>query len=445
MGFLRTLAAVKLRYLDYKRYCGFLEESQWWAQGALEKYQGQRLRELLEYAYDNVPYYGEVFKKNRLLPSDFKSLDDLRKLPVLRKEDVVSNFDKLIAKQFSRAGKRRHLAKRYTGGSTGTPMLFYHDRRSMVWREAFFAYRNKSAGLNPGDKFVWICSTPFSGERRGSKLPYKFVPGGLMLSSLAPGPQQFEEYLKLINKFQPDYVAGLPSLVYDLACFSGSANGDIRFGVFFSTSENLHNFQKEKIRKQFSCEIFDYYSSQEIHNLACECRVHKGMHVEMRHVVLEIAGSGGQPLPRGERGKILCTGLINRAMPLIRYDTGDVGLVSQRSCSCGRGLALLEGFEGRETDVICYKGRRFYATALSVIVEEFNNIKECQFIQEGERSLRVNIVRSDLHTQNDTLRLVQRLKRLFDDELALNINFVDSIPRGPAGKFKFIINSLKGF
>lgn len=441
-GWCKSRIPLAFGYMRNKSYYRFLEDSQWWTKEQLESYQLKKLKELLEYAAVHVPYYRDLFQAKRFNPEKISALEDLQRIPVLTKQDIVHNFDKMLSDEFLTKKAKKKLVTNYTSGSTGTPMMFLHDEHAQRCGQAFYSYRNKSAGLPIYAKRAWIGATPFRNSFLDTSYLYMPFSRVLFLSSIAPDKQRFILYLDLLKRFKPLYVMSLPSLLYDLACCAReSAVPNINFNVFFSISENLYPFQQDVIEQQFKCKTYNYYSSQELHNMAIECDRHEGLHIEIRHFAMEILDSYGNIVESGKRGRIVCTGLTNRAMPLIRYDTGDIGAISPKPCSCGRGLPLLFSLDGRQSDVIVFKGRIFYPTPLSVIIEDFPFIKECQFVQDSELSIMLNIVPKTDYSTSEVDRLIAKMKELISQDLKIDIKFVASIPRTKMGKYRFIINS----
>lgn len=426
--------------IRYLKFYNFLKESQWWPKWKLEQYQTEKLKPLLWHAYNNVPYYTDVFKKLHLTLEDIESVKDLRKLPILTKEDKLRNFDKLISREIN----KKYLKLVTTSGSTGKPMSFYHDKRNSALEYAFGQRYIDWMNLKRYDRCIRVWSKPFI-EKEIEDI-YLYEPH-LRILSLSTVPHSFNlwvEYIKLIKQFNPVYVAGNPSLVYHFACYVQDTNiKNIRFKCFLSYFENLFAYQRELIEKQFNCEVFNNYVCEERVISAMECSKHQGLHIELERGIIEIAGDNGELLPEENQGRILATGLHDYITPLIRYDIGDIGSISKESCSCGRGLPLLKSLDGRANEVIRYKDKLVYSATLSVLLWQFKNIKECQFVQETNDELKINIVRRKDYSEKDTEELIKTLKKMIDERLTIAINFVDYIPRTKMGKFPFVISKIK--
>lgn len=435
--YLRFYCPMVIGPVRYLRFYGFLKDSQWWPRWKLEQYQTKRLKYLLKYAYDNVPYYAEILKKNNITVNEINTIRDLEKIPILTKEDVIQNFDKLISRKLS----KKYFKLYSTSGSTGKPMHFYIDMRYAFLGRSYAHRQADIMNISVYDKYIYLWSRPFI--EKGINNIYFYEPHfrRLSLSSVPTSSGLWDKYIKMVKEFNPVFVQGNPSLLYNLACYAQENNiNDISFKCFISYFENIFPYQRRLIQKQFNCEIYSYYISEERVISAFECPRHEGMHINMERGILEIVDENGNRLSEGLTGRIIGTGLYNFAMPLIRYEIGDIGSVSGKLCPCGRGLPLLKSFDGRASEVIRYKDKVIYSTTLSFLIWKFKNIKECQFIHEQEGEIKVNIVKRKDYSDTDTQELIQTLKRMIDDDLRVHINFLDYIPRTKMGKFPFVVS-----
>lgn len=421
------------------RFRNFVMASQWSSLWQLEQYQNRKMRGLLTHAYKNVPYYTDIFRRNNLTPDDFSSVSDLRKLPVLTKEHLINNPDKLLCRKVN----KKHLELVSTGGSTGTPIQVYRDKQQNVIDYIFFERSLNMINLNKYSRNVLIWGSPFLKKDASVIQIYKPYLKILLLSSLQTDSKKFTKYIELIREFRPVFIRGIPSLFYNFACFCHENKiNDIQFRVFISYGENLYQHQRQFIEEQFKCTAYNQYLSSERVVTAFECGEHNGMHIDMERGVLEIVDENLQPLPEGQPGKIIATGFHNFAMPLIRYEIGDIGILSASPCSCKRGLPLLKSFEGRTSEMIRYKDKCIYPAPLSVAFQRFRAVRECQIIQEREGELILNIVKRDGFAEVDHREIMEYLRNLIHKDLDIKINFVGSITRTKMGKFPFVVSKI---
>lgn len=419
----------------------FLKRSQWFPRAQLEQYQLERLKKLLVYAYNNVPYYAEVFKRNKLSPYEFNSLNDLRKLPVLTKEDVIRSLDRLVARGIN----KKYLERAETSGSTGKPLEFYRDKRDEYIRRAFFLRVLGAFNVKAYNRNVLIWMLPFVKDNANKHFIYDPHLKRLSLAAYAEGVDFCKEKIELIKRFRPVYVLASPAVLYRLAGYAKENTiGDLKAKTFICCFDNLYPYQREFIKAEFKADVYSYYGSEERVISAFECGRHNGMHIDAERGIAEVLDESGNPLPEGETGRLFATGLYNYAMPFIRYETGDIGSISYAPCSCGRTLPLLKSFNGRTSEVIRHKGKFICAGGLSVMLSQFKGlIRECQFIQEIEGELKVNIVRRDDFTNFDSQEIIRYLHNLIDKDLNIKLNFVDSIQCTKMSKLPLIISKIE--
>lgn len=432
-------SSLTLGGIQYIKKRNLFFKSQWWSRKKLEDYQLRKLNILFNHIYNNVRYYRRLFKNLNLKPKNIKSFEDLEKIPILTREDVIKNFNDLIAKNVSINKLELHR----TSGSTGKPLKFYLDKNSKINRNALYTRRLDMMKHKCYNKRISIEFTFFLNRREFMNNNYfcdKFS-RNLYLSSKAHTFKDFDMYLRIIKKFKPAFIQGNPSMLYLLASHAEEKNiRDIYFGSFLSLFENLYNFQKEKISEIFKCKIFNYYGSSENIISAMECEKHNGLHIDMERGILEIVDKNNFQIHNNKRGKIIATGLTNFAMPLIRYEIGDFGTLSKKECTCGRGSPLLKSIDGRNIGILKYKDRFIYPTTLSLLIWKIDNIKECQFIQKNDHELTLNIVKRKNYSNRDTKILISLIKKVINDPtIGINIQFTKFIPRTKGGKFEFVI------
>jgi len=431
---------VQIGTFKIMKFNNFLDKSQWWPRSKLEEYQINKFKLLLKHAYNNVPYYAEMLRKYNLRPEDFNCIGDLKKLPILTKEDVINNFDKLISRNIN----KKHFKISATSGSTGKPLQFYYDKRFDFMEYAFKQRFLNWQKANRHERRIKLWSRPFIEKEVKDIYLYEPLLGRLSLSTVPHNRESLDEYLKIIQRFKPARISGNPSFLYLLACYMQEKNIDnVKFRCFSSLFENLYPYQRNLIEKQFNCEIFNRYACEERVVSAFECSRHEGMHIQSEKIILEIIGEPGESLVLGKEGRIVSTSLHNYVMPFIRYETGDVGSISEKACSCGRGLPLLSHLNGRSNEVLRYKDKYIYSATLSFIMWEFSNIKECQFVQKDGEKIIINIVKRKDYSENDTFRLIKRLKDITGDNINFEINFVENILRSQMGKFSFVVSEMK--
>jgi phenylacetate-CoA ligase len=426
---------------EFKYQLGRLEQMQWYPADRLEDYQNQQLRTLIRHCYDNVPYYRKIMDDSKLQPADISTISDLPLLPILTREDIKRNFAGLTAHNI----KRSQLYVGHTSGTTGSPLEFLYDRRICLMKNVVDWRQKHWGGVNFGDKIAFFLGrvvVPIS----QTKPPFwraNWVLNHLFFSSFHLSSGNMARYIEKLERFNPMAVEGYPSTAYIIARYLLSQKRIFPVKAVFTSSETLFPQQREIIEKAFACPVFDFYGLAERVAFASECNAHEGHHINTDFGVIEILNRNLQPVARGEIGRIVATGLHNYGMPLIRYQTSDVTSLKDRKCSCGREFPLMEDVTTKAEDIITTRdGRYISSSILTHPFKPMHNVAESQIIQEDRESIRVKIVKLPSYDDKDTLYLQEELKKRVGAGMKIDIEFVESIPRTPSGKFRWVISRV---
>jgi phenylacetate-CoA ligase len=247
-------------------------------------------------------------------------------------------------------------------------------------------------------------------------------------------------YSQAIAHYKPDYLMGYPSSLAGLAQLvleAGQQN--LEMAVAITNAEPVYDYQRRAIAQAFKCPVRETYGMAEIVVAASEC---SGEHLHLWPEVgwVEVI-ENNQSLSDGVSGNLVCTGLLNADMPLIRYEVGDRGSlnIEPKSCSCGRTLPVISRIEGRTNDVlVAPDGRRVYW-----VNPVFYGlpVREAQIIQVRSNQLTVRYVPAPEFTLETERLIIDRLQaRMGDVEVIMDA--IDAIPRGPNGKFRAVICEL---
>jgi phenylacetate-CoA ligase len=417
------------------------EKTQRYSESDIREYQNERLRMLIRHSYDNVPYYRSSMDQRRLTPSDFVTVDDLPKLPILTRQAVRENFDRLI----STTTKSSSLIVGNTSGTTGSPLKFCWDKQICLAKNVV-DWRQKSwAGIKPGDRMAFFQGRVIVPVNRKTP-PYwrtNWFLNHMFFSGFHISENSLGSYVRQLEKFAPRAIEGYPSTIYILARYLLSRGSLLPIRAVFTSSEALFPFQREAIEKAFGCKVFDFYGMAERIIFAGECEFHSGHHVNMDFGITEILKDDGSAAATGELGRIVATGLHNFAMPLIRYRTTDISAFKNTKCSCGRNFPLIENVTSRAEDRIITQDGRYISPL--VFQDPFAyqyNISESQIIQEDLDRLVIKIVKGPAYGPEDTRDLLDRMNLCVGPAMKIEIEFVDFIPRTKAGKFTWITSKV---
>jgi phenylacetate-CoA ligase len=202
----------------------------------------------------------------------------------------------------------------------------------------------------------------------------------------------------------------------------------------------LLDHQRCAIEETFATRVFDQYGQAEMQSFWYECEAGR-MHAHPLAGVTEILRPDNTPAAPGEMGEVVLTGLVNHAMPLMRYRVGDTARFAIESCPCGRGMPVIEEIGGRLDDFV-YTRERGFLGRLDPVLKGVRNIVESQLEQESLDVLRVRFVPAPRFTAEDLQMLENNLRARVGRGIHLEFECTDRIPRSPNGKFRFVISRL---
>lgn len=417
------------------------QETQWLPFEHLKDRQEQQLARLIEFAYENVPYYSKLLKSLGLTPSDVTTIEDLEKLPVLTKQTIKENRQDFVPKSIN---KLRYL-NCSTSGTTGEPFK-YEVSTDCYERGLSLLYRGWGyAGYEIADKVALIegSSSNPTPQSKPRKMFRNLLLNFRHYSSFTMSPKSLQRYFNIVNAWRPSFVRGCASSVYLFAKFIRDNNLELRFQpkAVFTTSEMLFGGQRKVIEEVFNTRVFDHYGLNDGGISAYECEEHCGMHIDMERAILETVDDEGKQIVNQE-GRVLATSLYNYALPFVRYDTRDVGTISDSKCACGRETALLKGFLGRTNDALKLRGVIVSDPGYGEMLGDFD-IEQFQIIQEDPSSITFRIIKGKTYKKKDEKSIEKRMGDLLRKqvgEVNIKFDYVNSIPITEAGKYKFIIN-----
>ncbi|HEX8948586.1 MAG TPA: hypothetical protein VF790_06470, partial [Dissulfurispiraceae bacterium] len=253
-------------------------------------------------------------------------------------------------------------------------------------------------------------------------------------------------FYRRIRRRRPTLLFGHAHSLYLLARFL-NAKGltDLRVKGIISTAMVLHDFERKEIEKTFACKVTNRYGCEEVSLIACECREHNGLHINMDTLLVEFV-KDGFPIAAGAEGAIVVTDLTNSGMPFIRYKVGDVGIPSGNTCECGCTYPLMESLEGRIADYIVTPDGN-YISGIS-LTENFavllSGVKQLQIVQERIDYLVFRIVKGEGFSEGSMKQLKKLAALRFGEKMKYSVEFVDSIQQEQSGKYRFCISKLEG-
>ncbi len=366
-----------------------LRESQRWPAEKLQQWQEEKIQQLLAHATHHVPYYRDLFRQLGL-SSESAAGKDWARIPVLTKDIVRKNFDKLQA-----TDRPRLFITGQTSGSTGSPVTWRIDRDAESVQQAAHLRAREGWGLRLGDPHVMLWGRDtFQGSRK--QLRDLWIWNKRALAAMEISEDKVEAYYQKLRAYRPRYLRGYPTLLVQFArlCQShGFSLKELSLKVMIATAEVLSPAQRLEIQKAYGAPVANEYGCSEVQLIAFECP-QGSMHIQADAVRVELL-QDGKPVPPGEPGEVVVTDLSNRIMPVIRYQTGDRGRFKSGACPCGRTLPLMELTIGRMGDLIeLPDGRVIHSEVFTPTHDSlfFKLVQQFHVLQETPTRFRVQVV-----------------------------------------------------
>lgn len=427
------------KYIFKSRLISLLKKyrkTQYFSEKDIVDFQQEKLHKILKYAVDKVPFYkylSEQFYDNENGQTIY---DKLSLFPIIDKNTIRNNFDLFKAEGVNPKKVRSNA----TSGSTGQNFVFLSHNNSHG--QALQIRQNEWIGQKMFDKEIKIWGAAFDVKKTKKMIPRikNSFKRTIVLSGYNLSDDKMKEYVLLIKKEKPKVLHSYSSILYLLAVYIEKNKLVLYPLIIKSAGEKLFPFQREKIETVFKSKVFDFYGARDIPMVAQECEKHNGLHLMMENVYAEILNSENQPLEEGE-GDLVLTHFHNFAMPFIRYRIGDRALISNRKCTCGRNLKLIDEIVGRSFDIVQFpNGNRVGGTFWTFVMKSVKGINDFQVVQISNCKIEINCTLFDNEEKVDFKRLEDTIKTYSGNDLELVFVVVDSINPTSAGKRMFVIS-----
>lgn len=409
----------------------------------LARYRDKMVKDLVRHAYNCVPHYHRRFKEERVKPSDIAAVDDLNKLPVMRKDEIRQNFNSMVSKRHD----IEHLSKQWTSGSTGQPLVFYISESEDDFRKAKHLRGNIDVGQRPRHR--WVTITP----------PFRFTNISKLQRNLrlfAPIPLSVFSspavHLSAIEKTEPDLIDGYSSSILLLANEVEKRGTDtVKPKLLFGGAELTDDASRRYIEDVFNAPFYDRYATVELERLAWQCP-DKKYHIDADTLVLQFLDRNGDEVSAGEKGEVVCTSLFNYAMPFIRYAVGDVGVPSDEECHCGRTFPLMKVVEGRKDSLAILPDGRLLSPRMFTIAmrmfELYKDIDQFRIVQKKRDLFQFLIKKKGDHLDEEILQTkleshIRKVLNIDKAQIEFRVKFVDDIPLDKSGKLMAVVSEVK--
>ncbi|MDY0392057.1 MAG: phenylacetate--CoA ligase family protein [Candidatus Bipolaricaulis sp.] len=427
-----------------------LREAEHMSAQDLEAEQRRRLAALVRHAYENVPYYRKILKQAGVISGNGVDLSRWSEIPILTRQDLRERYDDLKSRDLA----QRAWYENATGGSTGEPVRFVQDASYSAWMRAVKMLFDLWTGYKIGEPKVilWGSERDLSGGQGNFRMLLgHWLRNERWLNARRLSDDSVREYVKVINRMRPVQILAYATSLYELAQL---IERDGRDGLevyapraIMTSADTLYPHMRELIERVFRAPVFNRYGSREAGDIACQCEVHGALHVSPLTHYVEIIRGDGSLARDGEIGEVIVTPLANYAMPLIRYQIGDIAAWEKGGCSCGRKWPVLQTVYGRVRDSFHLRDGTIVRIPDSVLY--FRDwICRFQFIQEDYDVVRLLVVpvvspeEAKERVENERAGIEEKLRSLMGIECCLQIELVEEIPPTPSGKHRYVISKV---
>jgi phenylacetate-CoA ligase len=382
----------------------------------MKELQLERLKWSIRHAYDNVPFYRKKFEASGFHPDQFKSLDDMKRVPFLTKQDMRDNYPYgLFAVPLNKV-VRVHASSGTTGNAT---VVGYTKNDVNVFAEVV-ARSLVSYGVSEND--VVQIAYGYGLFTGGLGLHYGSEKLGALTVPMSGGntPRQ----LMLMQDFGTTVFCSTPSYALNIADFIEKNMPDfkiestkLRIGVF--GAEPWTEEMRKEIEQRLKIDAYDIYGLSEVigPGVSAECKEKNGLHVFEDHFYVEIIDPDtGEVLPEGEKGEIVYTSLTKEAFPGIRYRSRDITRLYHDGCSCGRTLVKMDKVTGRSDDMLIIRGVNVFPSQIESVLMGFDGTEpHYQIVVDRKGSM------------DDIEVLVEVNEKIFSDEIKVMNNLSKNI------------------
>lgn len=423
--------AEKLQGTCASKWYKQIVKMQTWSSDEVQDWQMEKMHQFINHAYEHTVYYRNLFDSLKLTPDDIQTPEDLKKLPVLSKDDIRSHYQEFIADD---ADKYKHREGK-TGGSTGEPLQYICDEEVWGYITGTRIFSWRTTPYRYGDKFVALGSSSlFQKSPSFVRKIYDKIRNEVPLNSMAMTDDIMQRYIDRILREDIHYIYGYASSIYLLAkyAYSHSINMSSIKGVY-TTSENLTVVYRDMIEKAFGCRVMDCYGSRDAGVVAYE--ITPGMMNVGYNTILEVVNEFDDGA-----GTLLSTNVLNNVFPLIRYDFGDMAKLGVDDSYNGQVITKVYG---RISDVLRLdNGHVLTSPGFTILMRNFDVVA---YDIQKVSGLEIRVVIQPVIGKYDEIQeriLLSEMQRFAGEDCKVLIEHVDHFEPLKNGKRRYFMNDV---
>ena len=413
------------------------EERTFWSKERITDYRDERLRRFVKHCAETSPYYKRLFGKIGITPDDIRTLEDLQTLPILTKQDVKEHYAELL----SEAVPKSQWVSFRTSGTTGSGLRFATTRSSLdeQWASVWRFRRGHGIQL---DTWCGYFAGRFVVPFRQKKPPFWRInyPGRqIIFSGAHMNSDNLGAYIAELNKRRPPYLQGYPSMLALLAAYIVETQNYLDYPVKWvvTNSENLLPHQANLMEQAFGVRPIQRYAMSEAAASASECEYGR------LHMDEDMAATEFVPNPDGFGCRVIGSAFTNLALPLLRYDVGDVVTVSDEVCPCGRPGRVLASVDGRKDDYVVLPNGVRLGGWIDIIFKDMVHIREAQVYQQKIGEIILRVAPAATYTPQDETTLLHLAQKRVGEDVDVRIEYLDHLERAPNGKLRCVVSEIK--
>jgi phenylacetate-CoA ligase len=419
------------RYVERR---SFLERSQWWSAERVREFQWTELKKLLAHVFASVPYLRQKYRAAGIALEDLRGWDDFRQLPSLTRAEINAHGPDLCSTAY-----KGRLLPHATGGSTGVPTRFFRTYESYDWRTAAKDRAYSWTGWHLGEPALYLWGAPVgsvSWRQSWKTRAYEAVQRQLIVNTFSQSDELWDDVYSRALRFRPVLVAGYVSSLEAFVAYLQRTKRTIP-GVrcAIAAAEPLYEDARRRVEQGLGVPLFNTYGSREFMSIGGECERQDGLHIHAENLVVETRDHNGHA-----PSEILITDLHNYGMPFVRYESGDLGRVTDTSCRCGRGLPLLHAIEGRVLDALrTADGRTVPGEFFPHLLKDIPELAQYRVEQKSTDRLVISAVLTRPLTERSEGLLRREIGKVFGSGTVYELQPVTHIPALSSGKRRITV------
>jgi phenylacetate-CoA ligase len=414
---------------DFNSVLGFLRQTRWRSGEWHREYQNRRFKDLIEFTLKNVPYYREYARERGIDSANISSIDNLGNLPVINEFDLRKDTGRFLP---GNAGGTR-VPVSIDPADSDSPRIAF-DSHTIIEEGAMIARHFENAGFKIGSPVICFVDTIEDGENE--EYYHDKISGRHYFSSGNLGRKNLSDYCAKIKELRSGFICGYPRSLETLADLVLEWEIDLKFQGAVTTGDILTGEIRKKIERAFETKVYDLYRFRLPVAGMGQCHYCDGYHIFSEFCIIELLDFDGKPVARkGEMGRIVVTNLSNRRFPIIRFETGDVGILDGADCDCGMGMPrIIKEVIGSRNDLLINSDGRYLSpqTLQDALIQAGYSRPGYQLVQQDRHNFKLTLERDPVYAAENLDKINSCLLDKLVKDSELIIEMVDNV--GPRGK-----------